>query len=153
MESDVTGFAPDDMVVAAPRRRSKGSILVLLSVIIPLGLAVFMIGYAVITVFNPAPTLALSPATPNPLQSGQTATITAHTAPGANCQVQVFYESASMYDTAAPLQHEQEANASGVVQWRWQVPTGVGVGPADTSVTCTISGNTLTSEASYNVTP
>jgi hypothetical protein len=153
MESDITPVVPEGSAIEVQRRHSVGSVLVLLSVLIPLSLAVFMIVYAVMTVINPGPSLTLTGVTPDPLQSGQIATLTARTAPGADCQVQVFYESASMYDTSTPLQQMQQADKSGVVRWRWQVPQGVGVGPADASVTCTIGGATLTSEAAYHVTP
>jgi len=153
MESDATHLSPDDMPVALPPRRNTGRVLVLLSVIIPLGLAVFMIGYAVLQVFNPAPTLTITGVTPDPLQSGQVATLSARTAPGASCQAQVFYESASMYDTSSGLQGSETVGNSGVVQWHWKVPTGVGAGPADASITCSVGGDTLTNEASYSVTP
>jgi hypothetical protein len=82
----------------------------------------------------PPPALTVAIVSLPPTGQGSLATATAHTAPGANCTIDVEYKSGT--STAAGL-YPKTASPSGAVSWTWMVGTRTTPGDWPVTVTCT----------------
>lgn len=84
----------------------------------------------------------------SPVSPGAHATLSAETAPGANCSITVYYKSGpSKAQGLAP----KVADANGAVSWTWMVGTRTTPGTWRIVVTAEVGGNRLTKEISLVV--
>ena len=83
---------------------------------------------------KPAPALTVQIVSLPPTGQGTFATATAHTAPAANCSIDVDYKSGPA--SAAGLD-PKTASAAGAVRWTWKVGTRTTPGDWPVTVTCT----------------
>ena len=83
---------------------------------------------------KPAPALTVQIVSLAPTGQGTFATATAHTAPAANCSIDVDYKSGPA--SAAGLD-PKTASAAGAVRWTWKVGTRTTPGDWPVTVTCT----------------
>lgn len=72
----------------------------------------------------------------------------AHTTPGANCTIKVYYKSGA--SNAAGLS-PQSADANGDVSWTWNVGRSTTPGNWRIVVTATAGGKTMTEETHFEV--
>lgn len=81
----------------------------------------------------------------SPIGKGYTATLQANTAPGAYCNITVYYKSGP---SEASGLYPKEADTEGKVSWSWKVGTRTTPGSWKIVVTATLDGNT-TSDTTY----
>lgn len=84
----------------------------------------------------------------SPVAPGGRATLVAHTTPGANCTIRVYYKSGA--SNAAGLS-PQSADANGDVSWTWNVGRSTTPGNWRIVVTATAGGKTMTEETHFEV--
>jgi len=77
--------------------------------------------------------------------AGEKATVIAHTAPGAQCKISVYYTTTR---SAAEGLQDKTAEASGNVSWTWKVGTDMAAGTYRIEVTSTL-GEKHTSQTTH----
>ncbi len=84
----------------------------------------------------------------SPVSPGQFATLTAQTAPGANCSIEVIYKSGPSH--AAGL-IPKVAGSDGSVSWTWKVGTRTTPGTWPITVTASLDGRSVSQGTSITV--
>jgi competence protein ComEC len=84
----------------------------------------------------------------SPVNAGGNATLTAKTAPGADCTITVYYKSGP--SSASGLE-PQTADADGMVSWTWKVGSRTTHGTWRIVVTATVDSQEYTQETSFAV--
>ena len=84
----------------------------------------------------------------SPVSSGSSATVTAKTAPGADCSIVVQYEHGE--STAQGLE-SKNADGAGNVSWTWKVSPNTTPGTWPISVTASMDGQSVTTETTFVV--
>ena len=105
-------------------------------------------------VFLPTPPPAPKPLTlefiavTNPVARGGKATVVARTAPGARCDIKVYYRYGS---SESPRLEAKIADGEGRVAWTWKVGIFAALGEGRIVITADLNGEIVTQEISFEV--